>query len=125
MDIDWFNERPKEVVVTLTSGNITLNKAATALFEKAYSVMLGTDTKNKLLVIKPLSKAEAMSHAIPDNRKYRITVRSSYSRITNKAFMEEIMELSGLNFNDEPHKFKANWNNKEQILVVDLKGEVI
>jgi len=63
-----------------------------------------------------------MSQAIPDNKKYKITLRSSYARITNKAFMEEIMSLSGLNLLDESIKYPATWDNKEQILIVDLKG---
>ncbi|MDO9629587.1 MAG: hypothetical protein Q7I99_06775 [Acholeplasmataceae bacterium] len=124
MEITWFNEKPKDLVVTLAAGNITLNKPATVYFENAFSVMLGIDKMKKLIVIKPLSKAEAMRHDIPDSSKYRITVRSSYSRVTNKAFMDEICELAGLNLNVETHKFKATWNHKDQILLVDLKEEM-
>ena len=122
MNFQWFHEKPKEVIVTLASGNITLNKQASTYFEHAYNVMLGVDDKTHKIAIKPLTKAEAMSQAIPDNKKYKITIRSSYSRITNKAFMEEIMALSGLNLLDESIKYPATWDNKEQILIVDLKG---
>lgn len=122
MNFQWFHEKPKEVIVTLASGNITLNKQASTYFEHAYNVMLGVDDKTHKIAIKPLTKAEAMSHAIPDNKKYKITIRSSYARITNKAFMEEIMALSGLNLLDESIKYPATWDNKEQILIVDLKG---
>jgi hypothetical protein len=107
---------------TNPSGNITLNKQASTYFEHAYNVMLGVDDKSHKIAIKPLTKAEAMSQAIPDNKKYKITIRSSYARITNKAFMEEIMTLSGLNLIDESMKYPATWDNKEQILIVDLKG---
>jgi hypothetical protein len=122
MNFQWFHEKPKEVIVTLASGNITLNKQASTYFEHAYNVMLGVDDKTHKIAIKPLTKAEAMSQAIPDNKKYKITIRSSYARITNKAFMEEIMTLSGLNLLDESIKYPATWDNKEQILIVDLKG---
>lgn len=122
MNFQWFHEKPKEVIVTLASGNITLNKQASTYFEHAYNVMLGVDDKTHKIAIKPLTKAEAMSQAIPDNKKYKITLRSSYARITNKAFMEEIMTLSGLNLIEESIKYPATWDNKEQILIVDLKG---
>jgi hypothetical protein len=36
--------------------------------------------------------------------------------------MEEIMELSGLDLQNGPMKFPASWNDKEQVLIVDLKG---
>jgi hypothetical protein len=122
MSFQWFNEKPKEVIVTLASGNITLNKQASTYFEHAFNVMLGVDATTQKIAIKPLSKAEAMSHAIPDNKKYKITIRSSYARITNKGFMEEIMALSGLNLSEESIKYPAIWDNKEQLLVIDLKG---
>lgn len=124
MEITWFNEKPKDCVVTLAAGSLTLNKPATTYFENAYSVMLGIDKANKLLVVKPLSKSDAIRHDIADNKKYRITVRTSYSRVTNKAFMEEISELSQLNLELETHKYKASWDSKEQILIVDLKEEL-
>lgn len=123
MEITWFNERPKDLVVTLAAGNITLNKPATTFFENAYSVMLGFDKDKGIIVIKPLNKEESMRHDIPDKSKYKITVRSSYSRVTNKAFMDIIGEMMGLNFENEVHKFKANWESKNHIMIVDLKEE--
>jgi hypothetical protein len=122
MSFTWFHEKPKEVLVTLASGNITLNKQASLYFEHAYAVMLGVDSNSHTIAFKPLSKEVATSQAIPENQKYKITLKSSYARITNKAFMEEIMELSGLDLQNGPMKFPASWNDKEQVLIVDLKG---
>ncbi len=122
MSFTWFHEKPKEVVVTLASGNITLNKQASSYFEHAFAVMLGVQHDTHRIAIKPLIKEVAMSQVIPENQKYKITLKSSYARITNKAFMEEIMQLSGLDLQLSPMKFPASWNDKEQVLVVDLKG---
>lgn len=122
MSFTWFHEKPKEVVVTLAQGNITLNKQGSKYFEHAYNVLLGVDHNTHRIAIKPLDKDEAMSLQYPENKKYKITVRSSYARITNKAFMEEIMTLSGLNFQETPMKFPATWDEKDQLLVIDLKG---
>ena len=124
MEINWFNEKPKDCIVTLSSGTLTLNKPATNYFENAYNVMLGTDRKNLLIIVKPLTKADSMRHDIPDNKKYKITVRSSYSRVTNKAFLEEVKEMTGFPFEDDTHKFKATWDSKEQLLIIDLKEEI-
>jgi hypothetical protein len=122
MSFTWFHEKPKEVIVTLASGNITLNKQASLYFEHAYAVMLGVNSSSHTIAFKPLSKEVATSQAIPENQKYKITLKSSYARITNKAFMEEIIALSGLDLQNGPMKFPASWNDKEQVLIVDLKG---
>lgn len=124
MNIVWFNEKPKDCIVTIAAGNITLNKPATNFFENAYSVMLGIEKNQKLIVLKPLSKAEAVRHDIPESNKYKITVRSSYSRIANKAFIDEVGNLIDANFNLDTKKYKANWQSKDQVLLVDLKEEV-
>ena len=124
MEIQWFNEKPKDCVVTIAAGNITLNKPATHFFENAYSVMLGIEKSHQLLIIKPLLKAEAIRHDIPDSNKYRISVRSSYSRIANKAFIEEVSTFLDQTFENSSKRFKATWQHKDQILVVDLKEEL-
>ena len=124
MSIKWFNEKPKIGVATLTDQNITLNKAATSYFENAYSVMLGISEDESTIVIKPLDKSEAMRHDIPDNKKYRITVRSSYSRVSNKAFMQEISEIFNVDLADEPRKYPTSWDKKEHILMIQLRGSI-
>lgn len=124
MNITWFNEKPKDCIVTIGNGSITLNKPAVMFFENAYSVMLGTNIDEKIIIIKPLNKERALMHDIPDNSKYRITIRSSYGRITNKAFLKEIVDWFQIDVLNEVKKFKANWDHKNEILLVDLK-EVI
>lgn len=124
MNITWFNEKPKDCIVTIGNGSITLNKPAVMFFENAYSVMLGTNIDEKIIIIKPLNKERALMHDIPDNSKYRITIRSSYGRITNKAFLKEIVDWFQIDVLNDVKKFKANWDHKNEILLVDLK-EVI
>lgn len=124
MQINWFNEKPKDCVVTVANGNLTLNKPATNFFETAYSVMLGINKDKNLVFIKPLTKEAAVKHDIPENAKYRISVRSSYSRVANKAFVNEIVDLKHLNLEQSTYKYKANWDSKEEVLVVDLKEEL-
>ncbi|MGE4320322.1 MAG: hypothetical protein AB7E61_02600 [Acholeplasmataceae bacterium] len=121
MDITWFNEKPKDCVVTIGNGSLTLNKPATMFFENAYSVMLGVNHTDKLLFIKPLNKERSMMHDIPANSKYKITIRNSYSRVTNKSFLEEIVDWFSIDVINTVFKFKANWDSKQEVLTVDLK----
>ena len=121
MNITWFNEKPKDCVVTIGNGSLTLNKPTIMFFENAYSVMLGVNQEECVLFIKPLNKERSMMHDIPENSKYKITIRSSYGRVTNKAFLKEIVDWFGLDVVDNVMKFKANWDSKNEVLIVDLK----
>lgn len=124
MEITWFNEKPKDLIVTLAKGSLTLNKPATTFFENAYSVMLGYNKGEQSIFIKPLNKEQALRHDISESNKYRISVKSSYSRVANKAFMDKISSIAQIDLSEDTIKYRANWNEKEQILVVDLKEVV-
>ncbi|WP_162164018.1 hypothetical protein [Acholeplasma hippikon] len=124
MSIVWFNEKPKEIVVTLTPVNITINKSGSQLFETAYQVMLGYDSTNQLMLIKPLSKDEVLRGDIPEHARYNISINSSYGRIANKAFITKIIQLFNLELNDKGSKFKAVWKPGQQLLEVNLKEVV-
>lgn len=121
MSIIWFNEKPKDAIATLYEGNITLNKPACSFMEHAYSVMLGLDVSAKMIVIKPLSKELDQRGDIPANRRYKITLRSSYGRISNKSFMQEIEKLAGIDLTVGAKKYPAEWDDKEHVLRIDLK----
>lgn len=126
MGIIWFNEKPKDGVATLYSGNITLNKTAIEELEDAYSVMLGLDYTKKQILIKPLSKDQDQRGDIPEKSRYKITIRSSYGRVSNKEFMDEIAQMIDYDFQNGPLKMDTFWNPEEKLLVIkaDKKKEV-
>lgn len=123
MSITWFNEQPKDILVTLTPQFITLNKPGVTYFDNAHQVMLGYDAEMYRIFIKPLTKTEAIRGDIPEHARYNITINSSYGRITNKAFMSHIEEIFHLGLTDKGNKFKAIWNNSKEMLEVLLKEE--
>lgn len=122
----WASKKPLDDIATLYEGNITLNKSATSYFESAYVVLLGLDTDQKLIAIKPVTKEEIGLGYIPEEQQHNITVKSSYSRISNKLFLKEVSELIGLNFKTtQAYKFKATWNKKDDALIIDLKKKEV
>ena len=121
MGIVWFNERPKDGIATLYEGNITLNKVAIENLEDAFSVMLGIDYDNKLVYIKPLSKDQDQRGDIPEKPKYKITIRSSYGRISNKDFMQELASIINRNLKN-PVKCVTTWDIDEKVLIIDLSN---
>lgn len=121
MGIVWFNERPKDGIATLYEGNITLNKVAIENLEDAFSVMLGIDYDKKLVYIKPLSKDQDQRGDIPEKSKYKITIRSSYGRISNKDFMQELSSIMNRNLKN-PVKCVTTWDFDEKVLIIDLSN---
>ena len=120
MGIVWFNEKPKDGIATLYDSNITLNKTSIDNLEDTYSVMLGINYEEKKIVIKPLNKEQDQRGDIPERQRYKITIRASYGRISNKEFMKEIQDLACIDLAKGPRKFKTIWDSSEKILIIDL-----
>lgn len=121
MSFIWASKKPNDGIATLYVSNITLNKAASSHFEHAYNVLLGLDPATKKIAVKPISKEESDIGAIPEEKRHKITVRSSYARICNKKFLKEVADLAKIDLKDNnSYKFKAAWSKEDSLLVIDL-----
>lgn len=117
----WKSKEQGTQFVSIYETNITLNKPASIHFNHAYSVMLGVGNDGKKLGIKPLSKEEYQRGDIGEEMLYKISLRSSYARISNKSFVTHLAEQLGLDFETHTmYKFNAEWDDAEKVLVVDL-----
>jgi hypothetical protein len=122
MSFVWASKKPKDGVATLYESNITLNKAASTHFERAYSVLLGYDEDNGKIAVKPISKEDIDLGTIPEEKRHKITVRPSYARVSNKKFMKEVSDKANLNLsNNRSYKFKAFWSRVDSALIINLK----
>ena len=121
MSFIWASKKPKDGVATLYENNITLNKAASSHFEHAYNVLLGLDADSLKIAVKPVSKEQFDIGSVPEEKRHKITVKSSYARVSNKKFLKEVAELANIDLTDNnSFKFKANWSKDEHLLVIDL-----
>lgn len=119
----WVSRKPKDGVATLYESNITLNKAASSHFEKAYSVLLGLDEEKRRIAVKPITKEEYELGAIPEEKRHKITVKSSYARVCNKKFMKQISDLINVTLGDNSSfKFKTKWSSENSALIIDLNN---
>lgn len=125
MSFQWFSKNENEGIATIYDSNITLNKAASGYFDAAYSVMLGYDPNSKTIAIKPLAKETDNLGHIPEDKKYKISIKQSYSRVSNKLFIKSVSDDCGIEFKKtEAHKFVATWDATEKMLKIDLTKEV-
>lgn len=121
MNITWFNENNKNIYVTLTSKHITINKVGVPTFEKAYKVMLGYSKHEEKIIIKPLTKKEAIRGDIKEDTMYNVSIGATYARITNKSFLKRIDNLFNLKQSDSGVKYKGFWRNDLNVLEILLK----
>lgn len=128
MGFEWTSRKPNRGKATLYESNITLNKSASTHFEHAYSVLIGLDRTKRRIAIKPVTKQEYERGTIPEEKRHKITVRSSYARVSNKRFMEEVSEFATLDLHENnAFKFDTTWSDESDALIIDLtqKGETL
>lgn len=124
MGYEWTSRKPIEGVATIYESNITLNKSASAHFGHAYCVLLGMDKEENKIAIKPVTKQEFERGTIPEEKRHKITVRSSYARVSNKRFIEKAAKTAGLELHENNAlKFKTMWNDEQDALIIDLNQE--
>ncbi len=121
MSFIWASRKPKDGIATIKEANITLNKAASSHFEHAYNVLLGLDVASKRVAVKPITKEESDIGAIPAEKRHKITVKSSYARVSNKKFIKEVADVANIDLSDNNSvKYKTDWNKEESLLIIDL-----
>jgi hypothetical protein len=124
-NFEWVSRKKVDEIATIYESNITLNKSATSYLEKAYVVLLGIDKERHLIAIKPIRKGDPDLEYIPKEQRHNITVKSSYSRISNKRFIEDLSEIIDLDFEENNYyKFECYWSDEDQSLIIKLKEGV-
>ncbi|MFA6754928.1 MAG: hypothetical protein WCR97_00255 [Bacilli bacterium] len=125
MAIIWLNKKHKEGIATLCSKSITLNKAMISDFDGIDRVMVGFDEQKKNLLIKPLSGNELARGDIDEDSIYKISINSTYVRLTSKPIIEEINKIFDIGLiNKSIKKFKTSYDERDKIVIIDLKEEV-
>jgi hypothetical protein len=124
MKIDWIYKKEQDASATIYDNNITLSKAASNYFNDAYAVLIGIDRETRKIVIKNISKEEAMRGDINKINLHEISLKASYGRITGKRLINEICETIPLDFKaNKSYKFNAKWNTAEKMLVIETGEE--
>ncbi len=122
MGFVWASKKPIDGIASIYESYITLNKAASSHFENAYGVMLGIDIDRLKIAIKPVSKEDVDTGIVAKEKFHKISVKSSYARVSNKKFLLDVAQIANIKLdNSNSLKFKTYWNKEEHLLIVDLK----
>lgn len=124
MAITWFGIKEREGIASFYANNITLNTVASYPLLEAYRVQVGRDDETGHLLIVPVSKEKAESGIYDEYALLPYEVRRSFSRINSASLLRQIESAYGMKFGKEPKKFRTTWDEKKNILSVDLSKEV-
>ena len=119
--IKWFDAKERHGSASLYSNNITLNTTAMYPLDYAFRVLVGVED-NKSIVIKPVSKNEVESGALDESRLLKLERHKSFARISSSVLMRQISEELKLELSKTALKFETSWDDKENVLVINIKG---
>lgn len=119
---EWMKGNAYNLNVTLYNSNITLNSSAASYFNDIRWVMVGIDSQNKKIAIKPVPKSKIDLNLVPLEHLHKISIGKGYGRISNKNIMKDISDLMEREI--DSLKFQATYNDKEDFLEVDLNKEI-
>lgn len=122
MPITWIKKGEITGSATFTNSYIVINKSFADRFTDAYSVLVGIDDKQNV-ILKPLRLDEAETPLYKDALLLKVNIMNTYVRLGNTANMKTIGELLNEEFSKTGIKYQTLWNEKENALEVLRKGE--
>ncbi|MBO8413923.1 MAG: hypothetical protein IAC78_00365 [Firmicutes bacterium] len=122
MAIKWFSRSEKVACATISKTNIVINKTGSSKCENAYACFIGYDKDNKMIYIKPISKEEYDLKTSSQDEMFKLSVHSSYTRISSAAFINMVSSLCEKTFDN--NKYKCYFDSEYQSLVIDLNKEI-
>ena len=119
---EWVKGNAYTMLVTLYPNNFTLNNVAAAYFEDIRWCCIGLDREERKVAIRPVTKREVDLKLIPLEQLHKVSMGKGYARISNKALIEEIVQLTGIECNGI--KVPAQFDEREKMLIIDLNNPV-
>lgn len=122
MNFEWSSNDIAKLLITIYPNNITLNKSASKYFDNVGYVLLGIDKDAMKLGIKPVYKEDLDHQIYPKDHLHRISMGSSYARISSKSFINDLSNLIDLDFTNQPsYKIEAEFDVIHSIMIGNLK----
>lgn len=116
---EWIPGNAYSTVVTLYPNNFTLNNTAATYFKDVRWCCIGLDKKALKVAIKPIAKREIDLNLVPLDQLHKVSIGKGYARISNKLILDEIAALLHKECNGI--KYNATFDEKERMLIIDLK----
>lgn len=124
MKINWFSSKRKDAGASFYNSHLTLNAVAKIPFEHVEFVRIGIDESSNL-ILSPVDR-DCYDNPLTDKSEcYPISTHASYARISSTPLLRQIADAFGLTFSSAPAHAKAEYDEKEGVLLIrmsSLKG---
>lgn len=112
----WTTPSAGAPIVSIASYGISFNSMVIEILGRPARVLLGFDEKELAIGVKPINEGGE------DPRTYKFADRERQGtvRIGNRDFLRYVSSKTGIDLK-KTTKFLANWDDEDQILIVDLK----
>lgn len=116
----WISGSVYSLQATFYENNITFNaSSASKLMDYAWC-MVGFDEEEKKMAVKGVPKTDIERNIVSIENLHRLSMGKGYARISNKNMVQLAQKIAGRNCIGE--KLNVRYDDREQLLIVDLQG---
>ncbi|MFI3284297.1 MAG: hypothetical protein R3Y57_04360 [Erysipelotrichaceae bacterium] len=115
---EWTKGNANHGLVTIYENNFTFNNVSAQYFTKVDWCLIGIDYKKRQVAFKPVEKKDLDMNVIDLVHLHKIYNGKGYSRISNKAIINELSQLCDTSFAGQ--KYDALYHAREKMLIIQL-----
>lgn len=90
----------------------------------SYTVMLRLDVSNYKIALHPISQDDYESKKYPEENMFVLSGGKSYVRVSSTDFVSKIGNLINHDFSKSTLKYECHYDQKENLLIIDLRKEI-
>jgi hypothetical protein len=120
MDFEWYNPKAGAPIISIANYGLTFSSGAIEAMGNPKRIMLGFNTTNKTIGVKPCDDANEKGI------EFYSKVKNGNVRLSSKDFIRFIKSKMDDSFQIEntATKYIAKWDEEEQILTVYLNSPI-
>lgn len=124
--LEFFEYDDVNGYASIYDSHITLNKTLLRYFKDAYRVRVAVDKANQAIHIFVVNKDYALSGELKQSSLLPVSISKTYARICSRPLIDYLSNIFNFRIAKKEFKrFKACYDDVKQVIIIDMKGEVV